>query len=358
MANINIKRLETLANEKTPESRKNLLEQVVDIRLLRNEKLRDSELEILDDILVDLVAQAEADLRAQLAAQLVDIPSPPDTLVQFLIHDEFEIARPMLLGCQSLTTEDLLKVIRTESEGHRIAIAGREAIPVEVSSALIDVGEDIVLTTLVENETAEIDFEGMKKLVERSRNIETLRLPLLERNGLDPIFANQMFWWVSGALRERILQDFPVDEDVLDRAFELAIGAAATASEVSAKYKKPAEIVKCANAVRVNDLISLLRLGDLKGLVSRLISDLGVNGHTVREALTDEGGQALALLCKAIGADRGQFTTMFLLVDYQRSKTPRPVGDLQVIASVFDNVSEDQAINTLCFWELDNLVVV
>ncbi len=84
----------------------------------------------------------------------------------------------------------------------------------------------------------------------------------------------------------------------------------------------------------------------------------GVAGDlTVRGALTDEGGQALALLCKAIGADRGQFTTMFLLVDYQRSKTPRPAGDLQFIASVFDNVTEEQAVNTLCFWDLDDLMV-
>lgn len=357
MANIDFKGLEVLAKETTTQSRRDLLEQVVDIRLVRDEKLRDTEREILDDILLDLVAQAEVDLRAQLAAQLVDVPSPPEGLVQFLIHDEYEIARPMLLGCRTLSNEDLLKVIRTESEGHRIAIAGRESISAEISGALIDVGEDIVLTTLVENETAEIDFEGMKQLVERSQNIESLRRPLLERNGLDPIFANQMFWWVSGALRERILQDFPVDEDVLDRALELAVGSAAAASEVNGDYRRPAEIVKRANAVRVNDIISLLRLGNLKELVSRLISDLGVNGTTVREALTDQGGHALALLCKAIGADRGQFTTMFLLVDYQRSKTPRPAGDLQFIASIFDNVSEDQAINTLCFWELDDLKV-
>lgn len=357
MANINLKGLEILANEKTRESRKDLLQQVVDIRLVRDEKLRDSEREILDDILIDLVAQAETDLRAQLAVQLADVPSPPDTLVQFLIHDEYEIARPMLLGCRTLSNEDLLKVIRTESEGHRIAIAGREKISAEISGALIDVGEDIVLTTLVKNETAEIDFEGMKNLVERSRNIEALRRPLLERNGLDPIFANQMFWWVSGSLRERILQDFPVDEDVLDRALELAVASAAAASEVNAAYRRPGEIVKRANAVKVNDLISLLRLGDLKGLVSRLISDLGINGHTVREALTDEAGHALALLCKAIGADRGQFTTMFLLVDYQRSKTPRPAGDLQFIAAIYDNVSEEQAVNTLCFWDLDDLLI-
>lgn len=357
MASINLEGLEVLANEKTTESRKDLLDRVVDIRLVRNEKLRDSERDILDDILVDLVSQAEIDLRMQLATLLTDHAEPPTALIEFLIHDTQDVAGPMLRNCRAISTEDLVKVIRTESEGHRIAIAGRSDIPVEVSGALIEVGEDIVLTTLVENDTAEIDYAGMQNLVERSRNVEALRRPLIERDGLDPIFANQMFWWVSGPLRERILKEFPVDEDVLDQAMERAVANAADASTTDEKYAAPGEIIKRASTVRVNDLISLLRGGDLKGLVSKLIADLGINGHTVKEALTDEGGQALALLCKAIGADRGQFTTMFLLVDYQRSKTPRPAGDLQFIASIFDNVTEEQAVNTLCFWDLDDLIV-
>ena len=56
MAKINLEGLEILAIENTTESRKDLLDRVVDIRLVRNEKLRDSEREILDDILVDLVS--------------------------------------------------------------------------------------------------------------------------------------------------------------------------------------------------------------------------------------------------------------------------------------------------------------
>lgn len=357
MARINLEGLEVLANENTTESRKDLLDRVVDIRLVRNEKLRDSEREILDDILVDLVSQAEIDLRMQLATQLMDHAAPPEALIEFLIHDTQDVAGPMLRNCGAISAEALIKVIRTESEGHRIAIAGRSDIPAEVSGALIEIGEDIVLTTLVENDTAEIDYAGMQNLVERSRNVEPLRRPLIERDGLDPIFANQMFWWVSGPLRERILKEFPVDEDVLDRAMELSVAASAGASTTDEKYVAPGEVIKRANTVRVNDLISLLRGGDLKGLISKLISDLGVNGHTVKDALTDEGGQALALLCKAIGADRGQFTTMFLLIDYQRSKTPRPAGDLQFIAAIFDNVTERQAVNTLCFWDLDDLMI-
>ena len=61
----------------------------------------------------------------------------------------------------------------------------------------------------------------------------------------------------------------------------------------------------------------------------------------------------LALLCKCIGASRDQFTTLFLLVDYQRTKKPRPAGDLKGIAMIFDVISEEQAVNTLCFWEVE-----
>ena len=357
MAVIDFGELKKLATERTTESRRDLLTRVIDIRTVRDEKLRDREQEILDDILLDLARQAEIDLRMELAEKFSELDDAPQGLVDFLIHDEYEVARPMLLRSRAVTTDSLIKVVRTESEGHRIAIASREDIPVEVTGALIDVGEDIVLTTLAENETAEIDDDGMSILVERSQNIEELQRILLDRPGLDPVFANQMFWWVSGGLRERILQEFAVDEDVLDRAIEVAVSGAADAATRKESFAKPNEIIKRANAVRVNELIELLRNGDLKGLVGRMISELGLNAQTVREALTDSGGHGLALLCKAIGADRGQFTTIFLLVDYQRSKTPRPAGDLQYIASIFDNVTETQAANTLCFWEIESEMV-
>jgi uncharacterized protein (DUF2336 family) len=357
MADLDIEALGELAKDRSAGSRKDLLNRVVDIRMVRNEKLRDREREIIDEILLDLARQAELELRAQLADQLSNLPNPPEALVDFLINDDTEVARPLLLHCKAISSDELIRVIRTQSEGHRLSIAEREEIPIDVCGALIEVGEEIVLSTLIENETADIDRNGMQDLIIKSRDMERLRKPLLQRDNLDSIFANQMFWWVSGSLRERILKEFPVDDETLDRAMEAAVDRSVESAADNEDFVQTSKIVRKANAVRVDELINHLRAGNLKDLVNQLIAELGVSREIVRQALMDKGGHALALLCKSIGADRGQFTTMFLLIDYQRSKAPRPAGDLKDIAMIFDCVSEDQALNTLSFWELDDLLV-
>lgn len=357
MSDLDLLALSDLAKVKTTESRHALLNRVVDIRTVREEKLRDRERQIIDDILLDLTQQAELELRAQLATQLSNLPNPPEALVEYLINDASEVAVPLLKDCAGISNDSLIKVIRTQSEAHRLAIAGRNKLGAEVSGTLIEVGEEVVLGALIENETAEIDTNGMQTLVRKSQTIESLQRPLLERKDIDPVFANQMFWWVSGSLRQKILEDFPIDEGILDNALEIAVNLGADAVSFDADYARRAEVLRRAGAVRIDNLINLVRRGDIKGLVAQLIQELGVSRAVVRDALTDQGGHALALLCKAIGASRDQFTTLFLLIDYQRNKKPRPASDLQDIARIFDGVSEEQAINTLCFWEMETSMV-
>lgn len=357
MKDIDLVALGELAKEKTQESRASLLSQVVDLRMHRKEKLHDREKQIMDEILLDLAQQAEIELRAELATQLAHLPNPPETLVDFLINDECEVARPLLVESNAVSDHDLITVIRTQSEGHRVAVAEREELNIEVTGALIEVGEEVVLSTLAANDSADIDPIGMQAMVYKSKTMESLRRPLLERHDLDPVFANQMFWWVSGPLREKILREYPIDEATLDDAMRLAVETGARKAQFDDDFKKPAEMIKKANALRVDELIGKVRGNDLKGLVNQLILELGVSREVVRDALTDKGGHALALLCKSIGASRDQFTTLFLLIDYQRNKKPRPAGDLKEIAMIFDVVSEEQAINTLCFWEVENLLV-
>lgn len=353
MTDVDLNALSELAKEKSREARNSLLTQVIDLRTHKDGKLHERERQIVDDILLDLARQTETVLRTELAKQLASLPNPPKPLVDFLINDESEVARPLLLKSRAVSDEDLLKIIRTQSEGHRLAVAERAELTVEVSGALIEVGEEIVLATLAANDTAEIDAIGMQALVYKSKTMESLRRPLLERNDMDAVFANQMFWWVSGPLREQILSNFPIDEATLDDAMQVAVEVGAKSARTDARFTKPADMIKRANALRVDELISLARSKNLKGLVNKLIVDLGVSREVVRDALTDKGGHALALVCKTIGASRDQFTSLFLLVDYQRTKKARPATDLKGIAMIFDKISEEQAVNTICFWEME-----
>ena len=217
MTDIDLAALGQLAKERTQDSRKQLLSQVVDLRTRRDDSLHDREVKIMDEILLDLTRQAEQSIRIELAGNLSHLPNPPEGLIDFLINDDSEVATPLLRECQALSDDDLVTIIRSQSEGHRVAVAERQELSIEVTGALIEVGEEIVLSTLAANDTAEIDPIGMQAMVYKSKTMESLRKPLLERQDLDSVFANQMFWWVSGPLREKILKDFPIDESTLGR---------------------------------------------------------------------------------------------------------------------------------------------
>ncbi len=70
----------------------------------------------------------------------------------------------------------------------------------------------------------------------------------------------------------------------------------------------------------------------------------GINFRTSWRIFSDRGGESFAILSKAVGVDRNQFTSIFLLVVQARDggavKSP---GVLKEILALFDAISEANA---------------
>jgi uncharacterized protein (DUF2336 family) len=240
-----------------------------------------------------------------------------------------------------LIEKDLLAIMASSTD-HAATIARRPRITVPVSDALIETGDLKIYEALAENPTAAISREGLSTLALRSETHEPLQKVLLARRDLPPEFAHQMFWWVSATLRRYILERFDINQDVLDRVL----------GEISEEQAPGGARGALKTGANIGTLITNLRTDKAADFRRDLAAILGVSEQTARRIINDPGGETLAVASRAMGADRSQFTTLLLLLDYKRYGRPRPTGHIEQVALAYDRVPRDRAQMTARLWDL------
>ena len=100
----------------------------------------------------------------------------------------------------------------------------------------------------------------------------------------------------------------------------------------------------------VNALIAKVKAGDVNGFTQSLAKLIGVDASVAAKIVGDAGGEPLAIACKAVGADRSQFTTIFLQLDYKRFGKARPISHVQTVAKIYDLLPTDKAMAAVTLW--------
>ena len=96
----------------------------------------------------------------------------------------------------------------------------RKHVSEEVSDALVETGDTGVITSLLENDDAEISRTSMEYIVAESKRVDTFQNPLINRKDLPPDMTRKMYWWVSAAVRQHIVENFSVDPATIDDSIE------------------------------------------------------------------------------------------------------------------------------------------
>jgi uncharacterized protein (DUF2336 family) len=344
-----------LAKSHTRANRELLLENVADLFLSPEGRLTERDRAVMTDILGKLVDEVEAEVRRSLSERLSVVADAPRELVLKLSQDEIKIARPLLLGSPVLKDADLIDLVKQRTQEHRLAIAMRAGIGVDVADALVDKGEEDVIEALIRNGDAQLSRQAIDFLVEESRRIDRFQEPLLRRQDLPSKLAFRMFWWVSAVLRQQILTDFTIDESDLDDAVESAVHAS-----VSKTADPSADAVRLAGQLHqraeLNDrvLVRALRDGHIAAFTAGLARLAGIDDATARRIVFATGGEALIAACKAAEFDRGTFATIYLLTRQSRLAAGAIAPDeLDAVLSVYDKSSRDQARTILRYWRRD-----
>lgn len=348
----------SLARDKSVEGRTALVKALGDLFYDSHSELSGEERDLMGDILERLIGDVEAVVRKALAETLSGLPDAPPQVISALANDALEIAYPILIESAVLQDMELVEIIRHRTHEHQLAIAMRETVSETVSDALVDTDNNDVIRTLVENRGAQISGETLEKIVDRSEAQLDLQDPLLRRNELSPTLAKRMYWWVSAALRKSIIERFDIDSVELDKSIERAVkdlmGEPIAKAENADNVDHMIKSLIGAGKVTPPLMIQTLRQGEI-ALFEEMLSGLSnLNTKLVRRFVFEQGGEALAILCRSLEIMKPDFASIFLL-----SRSARPgdkvvdPSELTRVLDLYDRIKLQTARKVVEHWRLD-----
>lgn len=342
-----------LAKEGSSEKRRELLRQITDVFLADPPERTDRESMLFDEIVVAVAADLETQVRIELARKVAVSNVPVQRTARRLAMDVIEVARPVIEHSKALTQADLVDVINATGQDHMMAVTKRPDIGENVSSALVAKGEDRVLASLLGNPTARLNRETYERVAERADANPVLHAPLV-RNAHVPLdMLNNVYLRVETNLRREIMRKFHgVSPAELEAALE------ASRNHLSAAYGALPDDFQAAK----DHITALTRIGPLQPPV--LVKLLRENRRTAfllafaqlvdidfdigRRLLDSKDIDALAMLCRGAGFDRGLFVTLCITI----MNDGGGISKAEKYGQLYEQVPVAAAQRALRFWKV------
>jgi uncharacterized protein (DUF2336 family) len=326
-----------LARQREPQARERLLEAIIGLCNASSDLIdTDSVQGLLGSIFLQLVAEAETDIRARLSEKLSSATWAPPALINVLALDDIEIAAPIIANSPVLKDHDLIRILVEATLDHQIAVARRGRISTTVVEAILQQDEPAVLTALATNDTATLNDDSLARLVESSRRVAALRSPLARHPRLSSDLALRLYAWVGQSLRASLTDRFRLDPGVLDQALAESIreahampGAGETLARMASQdeadnERRLVEKLHEAGQLRPGFLLRTLRERKLNLFCSALATLGGFQSEHIRRAIDSDRPELLALACVSVGIDRGAFPA--ILEQVRELNGGRPMG--------------------------------
>lgn len=313
--NFDIDNLLTLAREKSQAGRNSLFDTVQELFVTNDGKLTDRERALMSEILRQLIHEVELSVRQDVAKRLSERDDAPRKLVLALANDDIEVAHPLLLNNTVLHDVDLIEIIKHCTQAHQLAVSMRKKISEDVSDALVETGDTSVITRLLENEGAAISSASMEYIVAESKRVDTFPNLLINRKDLPPDMARKMYWWVSVAVRQHIVENFSINpatiDDSIGDAVKDKIDDVGGDVEKVSEAERVAEEMAAHNKLTEKFLLNTLRDSEISLFEASLAQTLDIRVKLMRRLIYEPGGEGLAMGCKAIGFSTETFGKFF-----------------------------------------------
>ncbi len=344
-----------LAKEPSSERRRELLREVTNLFFSADTAQSPTELGLFDDVMTQLAADMEEEVRAELAHRMADAAAPPRRLLLGLASDSAtSVSEPVLMRSSALSEADLLNVARTQGQDHLRAISGRAFLSEAVSDAIVRRADDDTLGVLLRNQGANLSREAHETAAERAAANPELHRDVIDRQSLPPDLLNDLYFVVEARLRDRILErNGALDPAELDAA--LAVGRNRIASRDGSL---PADYALCDAAVRAlrargpiepATLAAFLRNGETTKFLVALALAADIDFHSAQRILEKRELDALAIVCKAADFDRALFLTFAILI---LGREADAMGRAREYGQLYVDLPQDVASRTVRFWRM------
>ena len=345
----------------TPRSRAALLKRLADVVCLPASRINAFERAMTADLLVEMLRDAVVGEREKVARRLANRAEMPGVLVRLLLRDELPVARTLLEHSPSLSDADLISCLYNSTQDHRRLIALRRGVSEVVADALVDMDETAVTEILLKNDLTRFSHQGLENIVAATRDNPQLIPLLLKRVELRPSHAYVMFWWSDADARRTILQRFAVSREILQDAvgdvFPLASAegwqdplSRKALQFIERRQRNRAAIAKSPYA-SLEDAIAAAQNGMTRETAEEISYLSGLKPMTGAKIFTDQGGEPLAILCKATGLPRGAVRALWRgLRRPETDASGAPSPGLERVLTAFDTIAVDRAQTMLRYW--------
>lgn len=343
--------LADLAKQTTSEGRRELLRKVTEA-LGPSVPLEEEELLQFDSILADAASAYSEEIRAQLADMIASSLSPFSQTAERFALDIIAVARPVLEHCDALSEEALLNVVSQKSQDHLLAVTRRKTISESISQALVERGDDQVVSALLTNDRAEIAPATYGIVAKRAETSQTLQAPLVRRSGVPIELLNDLYLRVEADLRREIVRKF---ESIAPAELEAAF--ARTRREVSHRYTLPEDFEAAKRRIdgmarkgglAPPVLVNLMREGPMSRTAFKLAFArlIDVDYELIERVIEGGDWDTMALLCRGAQFNRALFVSLAVGLGDQAMDGAEDFGNL------YESVPVEAAQRAIRFWKV------
>ncbi|MBC8338447.1 MAG: DUF2336 domain-containing protein [Alphaproteobacteria bacterium] len=341
--------LARLTKENSEDGRQQLLREVTDMFMETPDTLNEREIAYFGEIMGSMVHQVEATVRQHLSETISFVGNAPKDLILSLANDEIEVALPVLKNSDALGDDELVEIAQKHSQEHLNAIAQRAMVGETVTDVLVEKGDTTVLGTLAGNTGAQFSRNGMETFVERAKENENLELSLSQRQDVPADLAQDIYWRVSEALREKILS---ANEGLDDAQVQ---GLLQEADKWFAEQKEKGGLTPAEKFIARKDkmkqldtelLLTLIRQDKIPEFVAGLGRLVNIDPDVVRQAVFDPESEKLAVLCKAAEVDFDVFGEIVYCINLNEETDDK---DMEALLGVYQRIDTTMAQRTLRF---------
>lgn len=252
-----------------------------------------------------MVHDAEVRVREALSANLKSCPFLSHDIAKTLAADVEAVSLPVLQFSEVLTDEDLIEIVRTHGPSKQIAVANRSTVSEGLADALVDTGNEEVVTTLVANEGADIAEPSLQKVLDTFGENESLSDLMAKRATLPVRVTERLVSMVTDTMRAHIIDNHELEPNqvsdlILQTREKATLGILSNKSDDLAVREL---VVQLFHAKRLTPTIILraLCMGDMRFFEASIAVLSKVPLTNVRVLLHDDGNLGLGSILHKAG---------------------------------------------------------
>lgn len=341
-----------IAKNRTPEARMELVEAVCEL-LDVDLTLRESEL--IADVMIEVMRQAEFDLRQALAEKLAAMDNVPFRLALHIANDEIGVAAPVLRQSKVLGDLDLIYIVKSKTPEYWCEIAARKSLNDKLINLLAETRDFDTAMVLVQNEDITLTNLSLGILSDVAQGKDVLAAPLLKREEMTDEFAANLYEFVGEQIKSYMREHYTIEEqNIVTKAIDDIVSEEANAeeSEVTAEIYEAQKIgektLYAPETITIERLIEALKRGQIDAFMKQFAAYAGLDVESLNDMIARNNGQGLAILCKAHGVLKTDFISLFLLTNSLRNEGETvDIAVMNRAVNYYDKITEDMARSVL-----------